>query len=233
MSRMVVWDLDGTLVHTAGDVARSVNAALASIGVAPVSESTVITGIGPGIEVLFGEILGQPPEKVPGLVRAFEDHYAQTSVTQSMTFSGIDGVLAELNKLDVIQVVLTNKYQAQSEIILDQLHILNFFQKVVGPDTYGIAKPDPRGLCHLMEHFDVSATDTVMVGDSEIDILTAQSAKVPIIAAAYGYRTIHQLRAYNPDFIAESPSAVFAKISSWYATGSIPCDIDYDDRLKS
>jgi phosphoglycolate phosphatase len=199
----VVFDLDGTLVDTAPDLAAATNHALASAGLKPLTVGQLRPLIGHGSRVMLdaglrhhGLLLREPELNV--LHERFFEYYADHVAVMSEPYAGVRDLLKALQQAGSRLAVCTNKYEHLSRALLRQLDLEPLFASIAGRDTFSVCKPDPRHLTGTIERAGGRIDRAVMVGDSEIDIATAKAAKVPAIAVTFGYtpRPVHE---FAPD----------------------------------
>jgi phosphoglycolate phosphatase len=186
--RLVVFDLDGTLVDSRRDLAESANAVLADSGCPPHSEEAIGRMVGEGAATLVRRAFGAAgcPEPEDALER-FLAVYNSRLLTFTRPYDGIPEVLGELASRAVL-AVCTNKPREATRTILEQLALAPFFGGgVVGGDGPWPRKPDPAGLAFLMEQADVPPAATILVGDSVIDWQTAHAAAAHVCMARYGF----------------------------------------------
>lgn len=200
MIRLVVFDLDGTLVDSRRDLAEAANATLMSFGAATLPEATIGRMVGDGAPVLVARAFAaagapQPPD---ALAR-FLSIYHSRLLTHTRPYEGITEVLADLAPR-VTLGVLTNKPREPTVAILEGLDLTRYFPdaQILGGDGPFARKPDPSGLRHLMAIVGVSADTTLLVGDSIIDWRTSRAAATRACLARYGF---------GWDSVAEQPQA--------------------------
>lgn len=201
--RAVIFDLDGTLVDTAPDLMRATNFVLGEMGRRPLEMAEVRAFVGHGARALLTRGLaatGGLPEgyDVEPDYRRFVDYYAANIAHSSAPFPGLVKLLERLKAEGFGLGVCTNKLEGLSVLLLDALHLSPFFGSVVGPDTLGVAKPDPKPFYEAVNRLDLDSPRALMVGDSETDILTARNAGVPVIAVPFGY-TPRPVAEFGPD----------------------------------
>jgi phosphoglycolate phosphatase len=188
VSRLTVFDLDGTLIDSRRDLADATNALLEEFGAPPLPIEAVAAMVGEGAAVLVRRALaasGLDPA-APGALQRFLAHYDLRLVAHTRPYDGMLDALRSLKQSTVL-AVLTNKPGRATTTILDALGLAPFFDHVVGGDTPHGRKPDPAGLLHLMRAAGVDAGATVLVGDSPIDRETAWRAGTGICLARYGF----------------------------------------------
>lgn len=192
LPRAVIWDLDGTLVDSAADIASALNALLRERGLDTHSVERVRTMIGGGIERLVergwaarGESLR--PREIRRLSTRFLELYAERATDETRLFDSVEHVLHELRLLGVSQAVCTNKPRAISESILQSLEIGELFDAVIGGDSTTEKKPHPLPLISGLQTLQVASSDAVMVGDSGADVAAGHAAGVRVVLVRHGY----------------------------------------------
>jgi phosphoglycolate phosphatase len=203
--RLVVFDLDGTLVDSSRDLTTAVNATLGRLDPrAPeLPHAQVRSFIGDGARLLLSRSLAAaglphtPEEAVP----VFLEAYAGCLLDSTRLYPGIAEALDALAGRAL--AVLTNKPGALSRRLLEGLGVASLFRQVLGGDEI-VRKPDPSGLLRLLEANGVPAGAAVMVGDSSNDVRTARAAGVASIGVSWGFDT-ERLLAAGPDRLIERP----------------------------
>jgi phosphoglycolate phosphatase len=199
----VIFDLDGTLVDTAPDLMRATNHVLEARGRRAISMDEVRVFVGHGARALLTRGLaatGGLPEgyDVEPDYNRFVDYYSRNIAGGSAPFPGLITLLGRLKSEGFSLGVCTNKLEGLSVQLLDALDMRKYFGSVIGPDTLGIAKPDPRPFHEAVSRLGLKSPRAIMVGDSETDILTARNAGVPVIGVPFGY-TPKPVQDYGPD----------------------------------
>ena len=201
--RAVIFDLDGTLVDTAPDLMGATNFVLGGLGRRALAMDEVRAFVGHGARALLTRGLaatGGLPEgyDVEPDYRRFVAYYSATIAGASAPFPGIVRLLDRLKDEGFGLGVCTNKLEGLSVQLLEALDLAKYFGSVVGPDTLGIAKPDPKPFYEAVNRLDLDSPRALMVGDSETDILTARNAGVPVIGVPFGY-TPRPVEDFGPD----------------------------------
>jgi phosphoglycolate phosphatase len=188
MIGLVVFDLDGTLIDSRRDLADAANVLIREHGGHPLDESTIVGMVGEGVDLLVSCALaaGGVPAVPPGAVARFMEIYGGRMLVHTRPYPGIPEALEAASRLAPL-AVLSNKPRAASREILEGLGIARFFREVYGGDAPFPRKPDSRGLCHLAEVAGRTPAETLLVGDSPIDLQTARAAGTPIALARYGF----------------------------------------------
>lgn len=203
----VVFDLDGTLVDTAPDLAAAANHVFGLIGLAPVSPAELHPMIGRGSRAMIEEGLrlhgvAKTPDEVSRLHELFFPYYADNIAVLSRPFEGIPALLDVLLQAGARLAVCTNKLEGLSRSLLRQLALHERFAAIAGRDTFDVFKPAPGHLTRTIAMAGGRADRAVMVGDSEVDIATAVAAKVPSIAVTFGY-TLRPVRELGADIVID------------------------------
>ena len=187
--RLIVFDLDGTLIDSRRDLADAANALLASCGGAPLSEEAIGRMVGDGAATLVARVFeASGLERPADALDRYLALYDQRLLNHTRPYPGMAEVL-EMLGLRARLAVLTNKPLASTRRILAELDLARHFpdDAVVGGDGPFPRKPDPAGLLHLIAQARVSVESTLLVGDSIIDWRTARAALTPVCLARYGF----------------------------------------------
>jgi phosphoglycolate phosphatase len=215
-ARIVVFDLDGTLVDTAPDLINALNFVLAREGLPPVPLHSARNMIGAGARKLIErglELEGRyaSVEDINRLTTDFIDYYAAHIAEFSRPFEGLEGALDDLQAEGYRFAVCTNKLEWLSKLLLDQLGLSPRFSAICGADTFGVSKPDPVILQQTVARAGGQLTSTIMVGDAGPDIGVARRAGIPVIGVEFGYTDV-PIADLKPDrlisHMRELPAAV-------------------------
>jgi len=207
LARLVVFDLDGTLVDSSRDIAASVNAALGRVapGTAALSLEAILSFVGEGAGLLVERSLrhaglGLSTEEV---LPVYVDCYRERLLDTTRLYPGVAEALDALAGTTL--AVLTNKPGDMSRTILEGLGVASRFARVRGAGDVPSRKPDPAGLLGLMSELGASAGETWMVGDSATDVLVARAAGTRVAGVAWGFHP-EGLRAAAPDRVLDLPA---------------------------
>lgn len=188
----LVFDLDGTLVHTAPDLLRALNHVLDGVSLAPRALEEVLPYVSFGARRMIVEALrlsggerGEP--EVDALLDIFLEHYAGNIAVDSHPYPGVVELLGEARAGGARLAVCTNKREALSKLLLGQLAMADLFHGLAGRDTFPVCKPDPNHLWGAIDLAGGNRERAVMVGDSGTDIDTARAAGIPVVAVDFGY----------------------------------------------
>ena len=214
----VVWDLDGTLVDSAADIAASLNRLLAEQDLPALGDERIRDMIGEGVATLIRRGLAAH-NVTPGdgrleeLVQRFLVIYSQVATESTRLFPGARQVLKTLSDAGLRQAICTNKPEAIATQVLGGLEIASYFDTVVGGDSLPRNKPDPLPLRTALERLGVSSARSLMVGDSAIDVMMAHAAGVRVVFVTFGYGPEPpdaQRADYRVDRLVELPGIVAA-----------------------
>lgn len=224
MPRLIAFDLDGTLVDSAPDLAWSVDAMLARLDLPPAGEVQVRAWIGNGMAMLVRRALtgAQWPEHDPPrfdeAVAAFMEAYASNLCQRSQLYPGVMAGLDALVSHGYRLACITNKPERFTRPLLEQLGIADRFEFVVGGDTFPRQKPDPQPLLECAAHFGVMPADCLMVGDSPADAKAARNAGFRLALVPYGYHGDGRVEALEPDIVINS----LTELPDWLSRADQP-----------
>jgi phosphoglycolate phosphatase len=214
--RVLIFDLDGTLIDSKLDLANSINAMLEHKGRAPLPHEKIYGFVGNGAPVLVRRSLGEAvtdAEAAEGLA-FFLSYYRAHMLDNTVTYPGVREGLKLLSHHPM--AVLTNKPVRFSQAIVDGLGLSSYFRFVYGGNSFERKKPDPMGVEILLRDLAASPEEAMLVGDSGVDVLTARNAGVWACGVSYGLG-IEGLRAHPPDIMLDSLVELPAHLSGQFA----------------
>jgi phosphoglycolate phosphatase len=213
--RLLIFDLDGTLIDSRLDLIHSVNATLRHIGRPELDGRVIASYVGDGAPVLVRRVLGDNPD--PTLLQEaleyFLGYYRVHKLDHTTLYAGIPEVLARLaplhdasplNQVSRLMAVLTNKPVNPSRDIVCALGLGEFFIRIYGGNSFPTKKPDPQGAQTILQESGVSEHEALMIGDSSVDVLTGRNAGMWTCGVTYGFAP-HTLREVPPDVLVDSP----------------------------
>lgn len=213
MHKLIVFDLDGTLIDSIPDLTAAVNHMRSGYGLLLLSEEEVTALVGEGAKRLVEDALpGFSPEDQQKGLECFLEYNFKHIVDETRLYPGVTETLQTLKERGYILAVASNKSEPHCKEILRLLKVEHYFSSVLGAESASERKPSPAPLFHLMQQFGVSSSETVMVGDSINDIKAGKSAGVLTIGCEFGYGTAAELA--DADRTVATLSQVVALLSA-------------------
>jgi phosphoglycolate phosphatase len=218
-SRLLVFDLDGTLIDSGIDLCNSVNATLAHFGKPELPVGVISSYIGDGASLLVRRAFGDPEgdshdeEYVAQALTFFLDYYRIHKFDYTYVYPGVLESLEAIRRAqpEILMAVLTNKPVNPSRDICCHFGLSSFFFQNYGGNSFHTKKPDPHGLQTLIAEAgaiagrDVTPAETVMIGDTDTDVLTARNCGAHSIGCTFGLKP-HSLADVPPDHLADAPA---------------------------
>ena len=208
---LLIFDLDGTLVDSRLDLANSVNAMLRHYGKPELPNDVIGSYIGNGAPMLVRRSLGDPDdeqfvqEALLYFMGYYREHKLDTTYVYDGIFPALDAILARRNGFGEMKMaVLSNKPVGPSRGIVEALGLGRYFFQVYGGNSFHTKKPDPAGVQALMTEAGVRAEQTVIIGDSDVDMITARNAGIYSLGVTYGLAP-HTLEDAPPDVLVDHP----------------------------
>lgn len=204
--RLIIFDLDGTLIDSSPDIADAINYAIDPYGLPPVSVEETIGLVGEGISRLMEKLIEKEclPADRELLIGRFLEYYAAHLVDKTTVYPGVRETLEKLAAYK--KAVISNKRESLSGTILQKLGLAPYLNIVVGSDTTQERKPSPVPVRYVLSRLGVHPEEAVMVGDSDYDIDAGRAAGLRTVAVTYGYRSVDFLK--DADFMIDSLSAL-------------------------
>ena len=205
--RLVMFDLDGTLVDSVADIALALNRALTDLGLPLVTLPQVQTWVGRGASRLVYCVLEhqrRPAVLHDELLARFMARYQESVCAVSTAYAGAPELLSACRQAGIYLACVTNKPYAPAKALLEALNLLECFDLLLGGDSLAHKKPHPEPLLHCLRHFEVAASAALMVGGSSNDVEAARAAHVRVLAVPYGYNHGEPIAASAPDWLVES-----------------------------
>ena len=210
---LVIFDLDGTLCDTAPDIERCLNRAMREFGLPEVPRDRVLKAIGPGGRGFYQAIMPEDmvsrgedylplAEKV---VERYRAHYTASTTELTRPFPGVVEALDALREMGVAMAVASNKPQAQTRKIVAELGLNPYFHEVIGPESVARPKPMADMLVFLIDRTHSARNRTLVVGDTDNDMLAGRAARVTTAFVTWGYRALAEMDRGTIDIVAGSP----------------------------
>lgn len=199
MKRTLIFDLDGTLVESLPGIAASLNRALALHGLRGHSDAAVRGFIGDGAKMLVQRAISPSEAAIhlDSLLKSFSEDYAISWQDGTLPYPGIPELLADLKSREISMAVLSNKPHAFTVEIVEKLFPPNTFTVILGNREGMPHKPDPTGAQEIAHGLGVLAEDCTLIGDSTMDLETAENANMKSIAVTWGYHDRGRLASAN------------------------------------
>jgi phosphoglycolate phosphatase len=200
--KLMVFDLDGTLADTGDDLAGSVNRTLQSLGIPKRPDREILGFVGDGVRKLVERSLGEAyGDRLDEALKRFKEIYAEHLLDQTTLYPGVEDVLRHFGRKE--KVLITNKGRDFTLAICSGLGIAGYFKEIIAGDSNEFMKPDPRLLLPLLDRFESSHAETLVVGDGVNDILLARNTGVRSCAFLNGLGNREELLRLRPDFVIE------------------------------
>ena len=208
--KLLIFDLDGTLIDSQLDLIHSINAMLWHFGKTELPGELIATYVGDGAPMLVRRALGDPDDEkfVQEALNYFLAYYKEHKLDNTRVYNGIPDALSSIRRSDNGQprkmAVLSNKPVNPSRAIIEGLGLAEFFTQIYGGNSFSTKKPDPMGAQKLLQETGCLPTATVIVGDSSNDVLTGRNAGLWTVGVTYGFAP-HSLELTPPDVLVDSP----------------------------
>lgn len=208
--RLVLFDLDGTLVDSVGDLAWCANETLRALEMPTQDPETARNWVGNGLERFVKRVLTNDMQAEPDAalfaagLEIFSKLYAEHASDHSVVYPGVLESLERLARLDLHLACVTNKPEPFTSTLVEAMGLKPYFELIVAGDTTARKKPDPMPLQFAADHFNLDCSACLMVGDSSNDVLAARSAGFSIVCVPYGYNHGRDIRESNPDLVVDN-----------------------------
>ena len=196
---LIIYDFDGTLVDTLFDIADAVNLSLSELGLRVLSRETIRMYVGKGVERLMAQVInGTGCVDLELAVELFRKYYSKNLVNHTRFYPSGREILDHFR--DKKQAICSNKPEEFVRNILVSLGSLDYFDAILGGDSLKSKKPDPEGLLYLLDCFKCSPKQTLLVGDSPVDIETGKRAGIFTCIVSYGFGDPEEIVLAEPDY---------------------------------
>ena len=199
--KLIMFDLDGTLVDTSKDITNALNYAIKPYGLKDLTVEDTIKMIGEGITRLIEKVLSDEKSQWRDeVIKRFLAYYSEHLIDYSSVYPYVRETLEKLNGYR--KAVISNKKEYLSMKLLDKLGLLKYFNLVIGSDTTSERKPSPIPVIHVFTRLGIDPDESIIVGDSNYDIEAGKKAGIKTVAVTYGYRERHYLK--EADYIIDN-----------------------------
>jgi phosphoglycolate phosphatase len=201
---LYIFDLDGTLLDSGKDIALAANYAFEKLNLKTFSEEEIISKVGYGAKKLIEDLIpGYPQEIKDKALEYFKEFYYSNPVIYSRLYEGAEESLKKMKELSKKVAVVTNKYEALSVEILKKLNVIDYIDLVVGADTTSEKKPHPLPVFYTLEKLKSDKDKSIIIGDSETDVLTGKNAGIKTALVLQGYGNKEVALSLNPDYVLD------------------------------
>ena len=210
--KLLIFDLDGTLIDSVPDLAQSINYMLRELNRDEFSQDTIRRWVGNGAITLVKRALSGGIDIDNNLdnrvyeqaIKIFLDNYSNNLCNFTTMYPNVKSTLESLKDRGYILTIVTNKPYEFIEPILKHLDISELFEYYIGANSLDVKKPHPKPLLYVCDKFSIDVDRAIMIGDSKNDILAGESANIDTIGVTYGYNYDRDISYYNPTMIVDS-----------------------------
>lgn len=210
--KLLIFDLDGTLIDSVPDLAKAINFTLKQLDRDQFSENIIRKWVGNGAVTLVKRALSGDVNISSSLdnklhekaITIFLDYYSKHLCDNTKMYKNVQETLSILKNRGYILTIVTNKPYDFIKPILKTLEIEDLFEYYIGADSLDVKKPHPKPLLHVCETFNITIDKALMIGDSKNDILSANSANIDSIGVTYGYNYNEDISFFNPNIVVDN-----------------------------
>lgn len=210
-ARLIIYDLDGTVVNAFDDIAAAANHALRSIGREELSLETITSYVGHGIRNLMQRCLGEGADEalLDQCVGTFRTYAFAHPADHTYIYDGMEKVLSTLKGRGVIQVILSNKAHELTTLVAEALGLGRWFDEVIGERPGYPRKPDPAVVLDILSRHKINPGEAAIVGDGDTDMQVGRNVGMMTCGVTWGLHTQSQLESFGADWIVDSPEELF------------------------
>lgn len=212
-SKAVIFDLDGTLINSLGDLAASGNELLEKYHLLPHTEDEYRYFVGNGSKKLVERIFPSlKDEKIEMLLKEYKDIYRKNVLARTKPYPDIDKLLQRLEESQIPSAVCTNKPEDLAKLLLAKLLPHNKFSFIIGDNGVFPRKPNPKAVLHIAYKWQIKPQNIAYVGDSMVDMQTAKNAKMLPVGVLWGFRLKEELLEHGAKYLLANPLELWEKI---------------------
>ena len=207
--KLIIFDLDGTLVNSSADITNALNYAIEPYGFEQLTVERTTSLVGEGVTRLIEKLVGQEAADLKDVVlKRFLNYYSEHLTDFTVPYPGVRETLEMLGHYR--KAVISNKREDLSKHLLEKLELSGYFDIIWGSDSVSEKKPSPAPVLKMLKELSCGPDEAVMVGDSNYDIEAGRAAGVRTVAVSYGYRHINLLK--DADFIIDNMKELIFKL---------------------
>lgn len=211
MTKLIVFDLDGTLLDTSQDLAAAVNYGLKKNGLKEYPVNEILNMVGNGVKNLVLTAVGENVSAFDACFKDFKDYYSKNYAVKTCAYEGMKETVLKLKNDGFILGVLSNKYDAAVKD-LAEIYYGGLFDFALGEKEGVPRKPDPTSLNNIIASYGVQKSDCVYVGDSDVDVKTADNADVKCVSVTWGFRSEEFIKERGGSVFADTPLRMIERI---------------------
>lgn len=207
--KLIIFDLDGTLVNSIADITNALNYAIEPYGFEQLTAEKTTSLVGEGVTRLIERLVGRKPADLKDVVlKRFLEYYSEHLTDFTAPYPGVRETLEMLGNYR--KAVISNKREDLSKRLLETLELSGYFDIIWGSDSVSEKKPSPAPVLEMLKKLSCGPAEAVMVGDSNYDIEAGRAAGVRTVAVSYGYRHINLLK--DADFLIDNMKELIFKL---------------------
>jgi phosphoglycolate phosphatase len=205
MKKLIIFDLDGTVLDSVDDLMISANKVRELHKLKPFDKKAILSCIGDGVQVFVDKLFSDVSVTPDNALAQFTTYYKEHIADFTTPFEGIVELLQYLNRKGNIVGILSNKSEDLTKKVLKLLKIDKLFRFTYGGDSFKQKKPSSLPVLEILKQFDINFENAVIIGDSPNDIKAGKGANISTIAVGYGYTDKEILLKYKPDYLVDFP----------------------------
>jgi phosphoglycolate phosphatase len=208
--KLIIFDIDGTLVDSSIDITNALNYATEPYNLEKLTVKKTISMVGEGLTRLVEKLLGEDRSEIlPEVMDRFLDYYSEHLTDFTLPYPGVRETLEELRNYK--KAVISNKREFLTRRLLEKLELLKYFDIVMGSDSIGEKKPSPKPVIHVLKMLSLKPEEAIIIGDSNYDIDAGKAAGVTTMAVSYGFRDVRLLK--EADYIIDNIKELLLKLN--------------------
>lgn len=215
-NKLVIFDLDGTLLNTIDDIKDALNKAITKLHKDEFTLNEVKHMVGSGVNILIERVVKKRDVSFDKMKELYMKYYGEGCKNKTKPYDGIINMLSTLKKENIKIAVLSNKPQRDTKATID-FYFPSTFDKVYGQREGVNIKPSPDAVFEIMNEFEVDNTSCLYVGDSDVDVMTALNSNLPFIVCLYGFRTKEELEKYSIDTFVNNANDLTKEILMYFS----------------